>query len=652
MDQLLPLTPALKPWENPLGYALRVAEANSLPSPWLLLRIVGLTQSRMKSVRFDPAVLASLVGQSTETLTAIGYSDVRGASRSLSFRGHRVSRGELSYRRPRMCVDCVGEQGTVCALWDLQSCTACHIHSRRLISSCAGCGQNLSYFRPGLLSCRCGSDLSKQRGEEVTEPERFSNALLAAAALPEWQSSVALGIELAQQLRLAGLTFALALFESVGLFALYERPDQATCAKAAPADIMHAAGKALRDWPNGFQRFLDRLLQRPPNGSQDRFGTLGCIDDFLSRLGVRKSQRPGFFRDQIAMFLQRHPRPPETIRATAHKTARNPLSGDSKLVAIESQWVDVAEGARIMGVDRRFVKRIAARHSASTRTILQGRVRKTLILKEDLPRKGVQRTHIIGEREAGRRLSLPVSVLRELRNREIFTVTHTGPWSDSYAERDVKAFADKLLALGANARPRPADTITWRKVMLSRPRGRCTKAEIVEAVLDGRVRCWKTNATDPTNDLVLDFADLRRLFDAHVARVGLSIEDVAQRLHLSKPAIRQLVESGLIQVHRADPNRVVIDSVQRFCDQHALLNERLFHKRKQLLLAKRYLTGNSIPHFTFRCRQSRGPKLIVLKKDLAGVAATVLSRRPVSWHWSPNSPYHAARSSGATRGRT
>ncbi len=61
---LLPLTPAPNEFENVLGYALRLAAHNGLPSPCALLQSVGARQNKMRKIGFDATRLAPLVGSS------------------------------------------------------------------------------------------------------------------------------------------------------------------------------------------------------------------------------------------------------------------------------------------------------------------------------------------------------------------------------------------------------------------------------------------------------------------------------------------------------------------------------------------------------------------------------------------------------------
>ena len=120
-------------------------------------------------------------------------------------KGHRdaamqVSRwGEVIFFArsfPRICPDCINEFGYCRQAWDLALCVACVRHQRVLIDACSICARALSWNRPTMNACSCGS--LWMENTEVGQPS--SDELLIAHVIDQrmpdesraggWQSPV------------------------------------------------------------------------------------------------------------------------------------------------------------------------------------------------------------------------------------------------------------------------------------------------------------------------------------------------------------------------------------------------------------------------------------------------------------------------------
>jgi hypothetical protein len=86
---------------------------------------------------------------------------VDGVNQSV-YAGHLIPRQNyLNRMAPRVCPDCLQDQDICRIEWDFSFVTACPRHERLLIDRCPGCLSSISWQRPAVNICDCGTYLTE-----------------------------------------------------------------------------------------------------------------------------------------------------------------------------------------------------------------------------------------------------------------------------------------------------------------------------------------------------------------------------------------------------------------------------------------------------------------------------------------------------------
>lgn len=166
--------------ESGQGYVLRMSLGNGLRSVVTIKSLLGKTHS-MALDASDAPYLAHWFGASEQRL-AFALEQVPQGRRSsgCSYAGHPLGRSYFLVRSfPRICPDCIEELGYCRQAWDLALCVACVRHQRVLVDVCPICTRALSWNRPAMNACTCGSLWTENA--EVGQPS--SDELLIAHAI-------------------------------------------------------------------------------------------------------------------------------------------------------------------------------------------------------------------------------------------------------------------------------------------------------------------------------------------------------------------------------------------------------------------------------------------------------------------------------------
>lgn len=161
----LPFQDLSFPDESTRGYALRMAERNGLRGLSQVAQVVGIRTLDFTDAAVA-AALACLFGAEPGQLrlTTATAADREGERRFI-FMGHTMLRDWLfRSHRPQLCPQCLSEAAYVRADWELLLVTSCRSHGTLLVDRCETCLRALSWSRPSLCRCRCGSDLRRQVG--------------------------------------------------------------------------------------------------------------------------------------------------------------------------------------------------------------------------------------------------------------------------------------------------------------------------------------------------------------------------------------------------------------------------------------------------------------------------------------------------------
>jgi len=256
---MLVRTPSNYPSESLLGYVLRVSEANGYETPWHVLSHANINQGEMATAGFPIGKLAAVLNRTPGELDGISYygTDEMGR-REFKLLGHSLGKGlnysPLRLKHPAICPHCVAEKGHIDAFFDLTLAVACPHHRCTLVNQCPACETPLSWFRPGLLTCKCGASLADAATEPAPTDLVALMAILWSLVHQQEVTETAPGFPVSQMLGMQLRSLLLKL-PDLGRWSC-------PSANISPEDLAVAAAGVLADWPNGFHRFLSRVGHR------------------------------------------------------------------------------------------------------------------------------------------------------------------------------------------------------------------------------------------------------------------------------------------------------------------------------------------------------------------------------------------------------
>lgn len=133
--------------EGPLGYLLRLAEANCMT----------LNELGQLGVRFDSACLSRHRLLPDRVLDPDLHEHVARIAQL------RETKGRVwNQHHARFCPLCLAEDPTWRASWEIYFLDVCPRHGVWMVDQCGSCGQPLKWKRDSLLRCQCGSDLREE----------------------------------------------------------------------------------------------------------------------------------------------------------------------------------------------------------------------------------------------------------------------------------------------------------------------------------------------------------------------------------------------------------------------------------------------------------------------------------------------------------
>lgn len=172
-----PVQEDIQAGESGQGYVLRMASANFLTGLGEIRRRLGKNTTATLTSS-DALFLAQWFGADvTKLQRALEETDltdldefVDGVNQSV-YAGRLIPRQNyLNRMAPRVCPDCLQEQGICRIEWDFSFVTACPRHERLLIDCCPGCLSSISWQRPAVNICGCGTYLTEESQCVQKEP--------------------------------------------------------------------------------------------------------------------------------------------------------------------------------------------------------------------------------------------------------------------------------------------------------------------------------------------------------------------------------------------------------------------------------------------------------------------------------------------------
>lgn len=563
---MLVRTPAHRSTESLLGYVLRLSETNGYDTPWHVLSHAGIGQGVMLTAGFPVDCLAKVLGRTAEDLAGIAYSTVDAEGRR-EFRllghslGHGLNTTPLRLIKPAICPHCVAEHGHIDAFFDLNLAVACPHHRCELLTNCPACAAPLSWFRPGLLTCKCGASLADANTPDVSDELADLMGILWAVLHRHAADSLDMHSRWPVHDMLDTPLRALALkLPDLGSFQC--RAMGLDADDASPKELLIGAARALSNWPQGFHAFLNRL-SAVGDGNQHTFGkryelfskrffsTRPCGKDFI------------WLRDEFVRYGLR---------------AWNESVIDHKLL-------------REVQDDRRYVSKteLARRLKVSQATLvnwvksgrIELRVRKVnghlrYVADTEDPRiqtPEYQEGAVLCIREASAYVGLPVSVLTNLKASGQFTIKHQAQQKKGFHQADLDNFKLQLAAV-----PIPSLLAVDDGLLVSlaqvlgeyRFHAASNKADFVVAYLSGRILAVRRDSGEP-QDIFFRKADVDTFVsDSRRQSAGgsHSLRDAAKLIGCDPIVIPNLISAGYLEKEDGrEGSRIVGASLECFMDE-------------------------------------------------------------------------------------
>lgn len=563
---LLVRHPKCYPTESLTGYVLRLSEVNGFITPWSLCQFAGLRQSETRTTGFPIANLAAITNRTIEELDSIAYTSPRAQPRWARLLNQPILPTELSILSHGFCPQCVVEKGFIEAHWHLRLMTACTVHLRPVLVKCLRCSRKVSWFRPGLLECQCGSSLLCESDTTITAQELSFLAVVRGKVISDSGAKECQAGLPVPDLASMDLRSLIAMARTLAKFRLFADGSKAT---DNPLQVVLAATRVLARWPANFFQLLNDLGNKSEMAC--RHGAAGKqfegIYRTLFRTKAFKDRQIGFMRAAFIEFVTDH-----WGRGFVDRKMMN--GGGSTR---PSRYVTLAEYSKRLGVQPRTAQRIlTTRHGVAER-VKCGNSFRTIVDAQSgsIPAKAPG--CVLRLRTASRTLKLPVITLRELRASGVFEVKHLPPGHPGWHEADIQAFTAKLLkATMSNADPcrNTSDQFSLSRVMDHRHLAPTVKAALITGLLAGSIAV--SGSVDGTiSGIQLDSGEYKRFLIDVRSRTGDNSStptEVAVLLHCDPGTVSGLFDRGFLKGRRTPVGlRIDNDSVKRFASEYASL---------------------------------------------------------------------------------
>lgn len=186
-----PVQDHIQAGESGQGYILRMASANFLTGLGEIRRRLGKNTTTTLTSS-DASFLAQWFGADvTKLQQALEETDLTDLDEFVDGINQSVYAGRLIPRQnylnrmaPRVCPDCLQEQDICRIEWDFSFVTACPRHERLLIDRCPGCLSSISWQRPAVNICGCGTYLTE--ASQIVQKEPTPVDLEVSQWVSEW----------------------------------------------------------------------------------------------------------------------------------------------------------------------------------------------------------------------------------------------------------------------------------------------------------------------------------------------------------------------------------------------------------------------------------------------------------------------------------
>lgn len=613
-------TPSANPTESLLGYALRVSESNGYHTPWPVFLAAGFEQGEIVSAGFKLHKLAAILGCPQEQLAPISYRENDG-KKEFRLLGHPLGgalvHSPLRLKKPALCPCCVEESGYIDAFWDLSAAIACPIHGTKALSDCPACGTPLTWFRPGLLKCKCGAHLNQQPTQPALQAEielmRLLRAKLHRAEKPEI-STPSLPIDELWPLPLQSI---LELLVAIGNQASKDHSD---LSKNDRTEVIRLAALTFSNWPANFHEFLHRLDKQSNAGGitlRKRF------ENFYSSMFKNRKNAADFrfLREELIRF--------GTSEWGDGIVDYRMLDGLGK----DQRFMSLKKLAELTAIDPRTLTSWAKKGKFNLKAINPGSQRRFIADAKNFSALVKAEGRIFQEREAAKQLQLPVSALRFLKGSRHYASIHTPSYKTGYHELDLKHFYQSLLAKCCLLETPPKEPVVTLAYVMQEFRfwSNEGKGEFIVAILEDEIENLG-RLDNSISSILFRRSDVTRF--AQDAREksssgAISLQEAGEHLSCNPQAIKALIRDGHLHAQPGPGRRRVSrKSVREFAASHVSLlaiarkHDSSATKLHRICISKQIRTLR-IPH------EKSGETIFIAPDRQAEIVTCLTESRPI-----------------------
>lgn len=242
--------------EGPLGYRLRLAEANFMTPHDISQMGFGYKRSWLLEQRLAPP-------QEVDPDLHVHIARMAGFLKD--------SQRIWNPRHPRFCPLCLAEEPAWQAAWEILFFDACPRHGVWLVDQCSSCGEPLRWNRDALLRCHCGADLRQESSgaapDNLSHLSSILEALLLGREIQDATPPLA-GLDLEQGQRL--IRYLGGHMDPAAVSRPLKLRNAGRLQTSWPVTTL--AAEILSHWPQSFHECWSRLQDNSPGGKSGLMG--------------------------------------------------------------------------------------------------------------------------------------------------------------------------------------------------------------------------------------------------------------------------------------------------------------------------------------------------------------------------------------------
>lgn len=450
---MLIVRPRPAPTESMMGFMLRLSECNGYPSTAFLQSYIRRDSTHNHIGRLDAQPLVKLAGITQQDAARLSLRPVERPRAYIRLFGQDMPSYEVSLANPKVCPQCLAEHRRCEAFWDLTQARACPVHKTMLLKQCPRCGDKLRWSRRKVSECPCGANLAACSSPSAQPALCELMALLRYQVYrdhmeikcpPSLHHMAHLSLR-----QLCKLTWVMTSM----LHCLGEKKKRHAKSRLLYEVEAERVAKALLDWPNGFQAFLNELYENTLLTAEilpRYFRTFDWVFARMIKNSADKGSAYQFIATQVSDFGTRY--------WTRGAMAR---AGSKALPPLDAyRWGTVSEAAEILGLHMVTMSKLIDAGEIPVRRISSSGVRPYIVDLEWARKQRVTKEPSISVREAAKEVGISIDTLRSMISKRIYTAAHRPTFPGSLTREDVREFAGRLRRLVKGKKPVRTEGVT------------------------------------------------------------------------------------------------------------------------------------------------------------------------------------------------